>query len=172
MEQHMSDITETGFEIPETQPTDSSVLKKLLVDTCELEEEGWNTIVKLIEEENSIAQSIIFFYLDPQDALKLIPQSWIDSFPKGFLECWNKLSENLEYKNSRDLFRRMARTVVDGVSIVMTRDVNIDDYLEYTPDYMYDSLLESPTEVEKMIKFCEEHGQENTDGYSKLLLLK
>ena len=29
-----------------------------------------------------------------------------------------------------------------------------------------------PTEVEKMIKFCEEHGQENTDGYSKLLLLK
>jgi hypothetical protein len=66
----------------------------------------------------------------------------------------------------------MARTVVDGVSIVMTRDVNIDDYLEYMPDYMYDSLLESPTEVEKMIKFCEEHGQENTDGYSKLLLLK
>ena len=34
MEQNMSDITETGFEIPETQPTDSSVLKKLLVDTC------------------------------------------------------------------------------------------------------------------------------------------
>ena len=68
MEQHMSDITETGFEIPETQPTDSSVLKKLLVDTCELEEEGWNTIVKLIEEENLIAQSIIFFYLVPQEA--------------------------------------------------------------------------------------------------------
>ena len=66
----------------------------------------------------------------------------------------------------------MARSAVDGVSIVMTRDVNIDDYLEYMPDYMYDSLLESPTEVEKMIKFCEEHGQENTDGYSKLLLLK
>ena len=168
----MSNTNNVEFEIPEIQPTDSSSLKKLLVDECELEESGWNTIVKLIEEENSIAQSIIFFYLDPQVALKLIPQSWIDSFPKGFLECWNKLSENLEYKNSRDLFRRMARSSVDGVSIVMMRDVNIDDYLEHMPDYMYNQLLENPEEVDTMIKRCEDHGQENTFGYSKLLLLK
>jgi hypothetical protein len=55
---------------------------------------------------------------------------------------------------------------------ILDRDVHIDDFLTYIPDCFLDIIMSNPAVLEKVIEQCKNNNQEDSIGYTKLLLLK
>lgn len=153
------------------RPLDTVPLKNFLMENG-MEEQHWNNIYASIEDNKKIHNSIIFFMLDPQIALKMIPQRWYDFFPDGFVKFVDDAGKDLTYEGKRDLFRRTAYFELEGPSKIMMADIHINTFLEHIPDFMYDLLLQKPDDIDKIIAYCKDRKQEDSVGYSKLLMLK
>lgn len=155
----------------ESLPQTEDQLKEFFISNG-MEETQWNEICSAIETSGKIHESILFFMVNPFDILHMIPQKWWNMFPDGFIDTIEKLGKNMDATAKRDLFRRAAYFRIKGPSFIMLRDVNIDDFLESISEEMYDIVMSKPEEIDSLISYCKSHGQEDTSGYSKLLLLK
>lgn len=156
---------------PYARPADTETIKKIYLEGGgQLEQ--WNNISSTIETNQKIHDSIIFFMFDPQVALRIIPQRWYDLLPNGFVEFVDNVGSDLTYEGKRDLFRRTMYFEIEGPSKIMMADIHIDKFLEFIPDFMFDLLVNNPDDIDKIIAYCKERKQEDSVGYSKLLMLK
>lgn len=155
------------------QPIDTTTIKNLLISNG-MKDYDWESIERFIEETQQISQSVIFFILDPYEALKIIPRSWTNMFPTGFLEFLDNLNNklNLDKDQKAGLFRRTAYYNIEGLYQILLHDVHIDDFLTYIPDIFLDILMNNPNEIDKIIEQCKKNKQDDSIGYTKLLLLK
>ncbi len=153
------------------RPVDSSLIKNLLIKNG-MTETDWNNIERYIEDSSRIHHSIIFLILDPYFALKLIPQSWILMFPEGFLEFLENLNKTLNKEKQVLLFRRAIEFDITGIHRIINEDVHIDDFLRYIPGIFFDKILSDSKCLDQIIKHCKSLGQDDSIGYTKLLLLK
>lgn len=154
------------------RPHNSNVIKELLMNNG-MSNKQWTEIESHIENTRLIHHSILFFIMDPYDVLLLIPQSWIDMFPNGFLDCLEQLNKKLDENQRIDLFRRaMYFDIEYGLCQILKRDIHIDDFLTYIPDIFLDKILSNSLIVDKIIEQCKMNKQDDSIGYTKLLLLK
>lgn len=154
------------------RPPDSNILKNLFMANG-MSESQWSAIEKHIEDTREIHHSIIFFILDPFIGLKLIPQRWYDMFPPGFVDFVENVSNTIKEENRVAFFHRVMHfDINNSLYKILDRDVHIDDFLTYIPDCFLDIIMSNPAVLEKVIEQCKNNNQEDSIGYTKLLLLK
>lgn len=153
-------------------PFDSTIIKNLLLANG-MSQSQWDDIEKHIEDTRKIHHSIIFFILDPYVALQLMPQRWHDMFPPGFLDFIYNLNTKLKEDQKIALFRRSIHfDINNSLYKILNNDIHIDDFLTYIPDCFLDIIMSNTSVVDKLIEQCKYNKQEDSIGYTKLLLLK